>query len=392
MFRIGIFTHKRAFWSTITHYFSFTLVLILGFFLSSCEKENLEVTEDSLLVNIESRSRSNDSNEQCEVRLLAGQHTDVGSVTVSRIDDESIKITYQIEAGWCLTETHLSVKSNPSDFPQTQKGNPKPGRFEYKADLDCTNFWEKIVHWDASTAFIAAHAVVCKVTSRQAPDLTTLSLPETVNISVDNPGPVGVPSYFDLTVTNGGELDGIYDSNCIDTDNGIQPGKTYTAQVFSSYEDIPAEFIGEGKIDFPDNLDIVNWIINQGFTDKISQCNGQPYTFGDVQRAIWEFIDNKQSTGGLGSWSSCSSQEIIDQARAEGDGYEPGCGDRLALIFIPVEEGNIVAQIIIGQIVIGEKVIPCEQVSTGECETAWGAGTRFIERGNWATYFSCSEL
>jgi len=116
------------------------------------------------------------------------------------------------------------------------------------------------------------------------------------------------------------------------------------------------------------------------------------YTYSEVQRAIWSFIDNQQSTNGLGAWSACAAQEIIDQAQAEGDGYEPGCGDLLAIIFIPIDEGNVAAQIIIGQIVIGGKAIECEPGPTEDCETAWGDGTPFVNQGNWATYFSCSDL
>lgn len=43
-----------------TPHSSIFLALILGLFFFSCEKESLEITDDSLLVNIESRSRSSE--------------------------------------------------------------------------------------------------------------------------------------------------------------------------------------------------------------------------------------------------------------------------------------------------------------------------------------------
>ncbi len=62
------------------------------------------------------------------VRLLAGQNIDVGDVTVTS-DATHLYVTYHVDAGWCMEESHFAVATQPSDLPQTKKGNAIPGRF-----------------------------------------------------------------------------------------------------------------------------------------------------------------------------------------------------------------------------------------------------------------------
>jgi hypothetical protein len=119
--------------------------------------------------------------------------------------------------------------------------------------------------------------------------LAYIDLPDEVTISVETPGTANIPSYFDLTVTNGGVLNGFYDSYCLDAETGIQRNTNYRAKVFSSYEKIPNQYLSEDALDaITENyLDNINWIVNNivpGVTSSNS-C-GQTYTYGDVQRAI----------------------------------------------------------------------------------------------------------
>ena len=103
-----------------------------------------------------------------ESTLLAGQHIDAGTLTVTN-DGINLYVEYQTTDGWEMTETHLDVTCKPEDFPQTKKGNPKVGQFAY------FNEYDPAVILDTYTIsfseigcnapfYIAAHAVVQKVT------------------------------------------------------------------------------------------------------------------------------------------------------------------------------------------------------------------------------------
>ena len=74
-----------------------------------------------------------------QVDLIAGgggdEGLDVGNVTVCN-NSEYIYVNFTTTDGWCMTETHLHVATSVDEIPQTKKGNPIPGKFEYFGDYD----------------------------------------------------------------------------------------------------------------------------------------------------------------------------------------------------------------------------------------------------------------
>ncbi|NJN72124.1 MAG: hypothetical protein HC799_04555 [Limnothrix sp. RL_2_0] len=116
-------------------------------------------------------------------------------------------------------------------------------------------------------------------------------------------------SYFDINIEAGplANTSG-YDAYCIDTDRALY-GANITlenAKVYSSYETLPDELTGPGKIEKPENLDILNWIYNQRFVGKELFVDAQGnfnvdgngsslglVTYSDIQVAIWDFIDDE---------------------------------------------------------------------------------------------------
>jgi hypothetical protein len=319
------------------------------------------------------------------VDLIAGggnekSEIDVGDILVWN-DADFLYVQYILDDGWCLTETHLHVASDLVDIPQTKKKNPIPGHFTYNDEWDpckTEHTYPIPLLWPSDVnLYIAAHAVVKKIIGYQL-DLAGFEedLPDQVTMALAHPGTTyGDPSYFDVTITGGTSLDGIYDNYCIDTDQFITPGDTYTANVYSSYEDLP-----EGLVEFPENLDLVNWIINQDYVGQSSSCGGD-YTYGDVQRAIWALIEDTQSNSGLGPWSQCRVDEILDDASSNGEGFEPECGDVVAVILAPIDD----SQFPIAQVTFAEVELPC--IPIYQEETAWGDGVEFNTGKNWATYF-----
>jgi hypothetical protein len=95
--------------------------------------------------------------------LLAGQYMDAGDVLVWN-DADNLYVRYELE-GWCMNETHVHVADALDGIPQTKKGNPKPGKFDYKTDHDpcVTEYTYEIPldGWNPGTElYIAAHAAM----------------------------------------------------------------------------------------------------------------------------------------------------------------------------------------------------------------------------------------
>ncbi len=99
------------------------------------------------------------------VDLIAGRHTDVGSVKVWN-DKDNLYVKYMTSSDWCLDETHLQVASSLDDIPQAN-GNPIPGQFEYQNTNNCASKFTYTIplKGDSCDLYIAAHAVVKKVKS-----------------------------------------------------------------------------------------------------------------------------------------------------------------------------------------------------------------------------------
>jgi uncharacterized repeat protein (TIGR01451 family) len=157
-------------------------------------------------------------------------------------------------------------------------------------------------------------------------DLAALeaALPDSATINVHR----GVNSYFDSTISNGGILDGTYEGWCVDGRHGIMEDQDYTANVFSSYETLPA-----GVFDHPENFDLVNWIINQHFVGKSAGNGLGDYTRNDVQKAIWDLLQDNITT--TLSYDEARVAQI-KAAAASHDGFKPSCGDLVAVIFQPL--------------------------------------------------------
>jgi hypothetical protein len=92
---------------------------------------------------------------------------DVGDVIIWN-DLDFLYITYEVTGDWYITETHLHVADSLEGIPQTKKGNPIPGHFDYSNHHDpSVQTYLYAVPWTwepGTTLYIATHAVVEKVT------------------------------------------------------------------------------------------------------------------------------------------------------------------------------------------------------------------------------------
>lgn len=342
--------------------------------------------------------------------LMAGQSMEVGTVTISE-NDGSLTVTYDItEPGWVIIKAHLYV-----DTEAPKKG--APGQFpfhsesvhvtSYTFDIPLSEFGAGSIN----ELYIAAHAEVNNenniigydeniiigydentIIGYDCPTLEEIAaaLPESAQLKAINYP--NADSYFDVQLTGGTSLDGTYDAFCIDKTHTIYLNSQYTANIYSSYETLPDTVLtgSDPNIDKPENLDLVNWVINQDFT-------GQGYTSIEVQNAIWILIDDNPPTG------NSNSLAIVAQAYENGEGFVPGFGDELAVILQPVgtdgqtSSGQVtVAQVTIAQVTLLQLGLECTPIYEPiyqpiyQGETGWAIsedGTPFKKGVGWGSYF-----
>ena len=297
------------------------------------------------------------------VDLIAGQYDDVGDVEIWN-DGVNLYVKYIVSKfGVYLTETHVHVGESLDDFPLTKKGSPKIGKFDYSMDHDYeTEFTYTIPlgNWGPDI-LVAAHAVVKSMPSGGG---LCPTLPDQVEVDLTLRL---TPSYFLTVISGGTNLDGTYDGWCIDIHHLFEDG---THDVICSYEDpLPT-----GLVLYPDNFDLVNYILNQDYSLE-------PYTPNDIQCAIWILLEGELPTlgGGPPEHTLANVDAIIADAEANGEGYIPGCDEYIVIILKPVNPSK--------QLSIIKVPRPCDYD-----ETAWGDGTNFSAtrvgngRGDWSMY------
>jgi hypothetical protein len=136
-------------------------------------------------------------------------------------------------------------------------------------------------------------------------------------------------SYFKVKVSGDEKLNGVYKGWCIDLDSTMKDGRKYKATDISSYE--PTKLI-----EYPENLDLVNYIINKHYVGEKSSCGGR-YTYGDVQRAIWTLVDDRQTSAFTGVCNKYRVNKILSEAHANGEGFVPQDGQTIAVILNPCD-------------------------------------------------------
>lgn len=329
------------------------------------------------------------------VEFIAGQHYDVGDVCVERVGDNlEIQIIIDDPAMWPLNESHVHIAPTLGGIPQ-KNGNPIPGQFQWSADgtglaivplageLPGEKPKDPPVPYDyteVAPLFIAVHGVVGICDCETLLEL----LPEEVEAEIVYPGD---SSYFIVTITGDGILDGVHKGWCADADDLIEGDELHLGQIYSTIcEDI--ENIPEDAIVYDSNLPAVNWLLNN--------WEDLGYTAGDAQAAIWILLsghlpDDTSSIEEGGDWPADQAfdpedAEELAELAEENNEFWPACGEVMAVVFIPPvwETGPRTGQP--RQSVLIEIPAPC-------CETAWAGidlgedyGLEF-PGSNWALYF-----
>jgi len=300
--------------------------------------------------------------QQWSLPLYAGQHTLVGQLLITTNGGGFTAMFQATTPGWCFGVTHFYADTTPPS-------SSAPGLFPYKHEnLGCVTSDSYTLAGDPSALYFAAHAEAHYVPENVVSQPTVGGVPSgSVMLSVDAPGSA---SYFDSLVS--GVLNGTYRGWCVDLDNLIYSETLYAAQVYSSYD--PA--LPTGVVDKPQDFDLVNYVINQNYV-------GQGIPAYDVQVAIWTLIDDNLPTGGQ-AWSQANVNAIVADARANGEGFVPACGQLMAVLLNPDQAGV--------QRTIIEYTVPCVQeeieVGSPRSETAWALPQFVTLFGpGWGGYF-----
>ena len=133
-----------------------TFILLALFMIVGCSKEiDTNIEFDRLLP-------SEGPNDPCYevIDIYAGQHVYVGTVTYTYYPaTASMDVTYTMDPGWTLEETHLWV-GDCNNLPTNNPGMPIIGQFPYKENHNnVTTFTYTVENVNASDC-ISAHSVV----------------------------------------------------------------------------------------------------------------------------------------------------------------------------------------------------------------------------------------
>ena len=372
----------------------FVLPVFLALFIISCDKQEAG-NEQEIFLKAKTTAVIDLKNlNECfsSVDLIAGQHYYAGKINATGGTGADgypcINIKIETENSWALTEIHVDVQTDPNLFPMTKSGSPKVGHFAYSDIFDAS---EKVMNYETACipipfadksydgpVYISVHAVVCGgITGYEDPDFTVFctSLPETGSLIVTYPGS---ESYFNATISGTGTaLDGTFESWCLDLGHYIYSNLPYQVKFASG---ICGNNL-EGIIDKPENIGLVNYLLNQEYIGTTVPDHGE-ITWIDVQVAIWYLVDNEEDIDQIPlSYDKEKIDWILNDVFSNGYGYTPGCGEVAAVIVIPTDSSGAIN----AQVTVIPVPVPCTPVYGG-CETAWSKGYDF-PGNSWTMFF-----
>lgn len=373
----------------INYYSALFILAVLTLSIFSCQTEQVsevDVTATDTQLSSKGSKSFTVNADACtfeagsEIILYAGRdHKAVGTVTITT-EGQNYLITYNVNEGDLgLTETHVEVFNGTLDSKKIKNGNPIPGQFDKKASHDYVKTYTETVPISEGTYFIIHGVVDCKaITVENLGDI----LPDTVDFCVTGGRFLeNGQAYFYVNIEEGA-LSGTHLGWCGAFDKSINynpatSNTCYTFNVYTLADDI------SGIINLEENMDLANWLINANLVGTTG-ADGSPYTFGDLQWALWKLLDNVSCT-------TCNSHLLIEDttngealynlAIADNDGngvpdaegYTPKCGSNTLLVLY---DG-------VHQPVLIPYTIPCKE----DCgDTIWAEGCNF-SGANWAMYF-----
>ncbi|MFY1111498.1 MAG: hypothetical protein AB3K77_07455 [Methanosarcinaceae archaeon] len=290
------------------------------------------------------------------IDLIAGQNMDAGDVKVWN-DGNYLYVTYDTDEDWCLTETHLHVATPGEEIPTTSKGNPIPGQFEYSMEHDCVDSYTYKVDLSEEGANIgddleiATHAVVIKTeVITEAPYYASTVIDYNQGLKKDGTAVLAARSVPEqgLVYETGQEESNFF---------SLGLGGNITVEFECPIRN------GEGN-----DLKIIEDTWGTYPVEKVAvyaSPDGGAWTYlgeADNTQRDPDFNIHTIAEFDLGELEEAKYIKIVDTTdpavhNNAADGYDLNAVQSLQ---------------------------DCVEVTE---ETAWGAGTRFVDKGNWGMYF-----
>ena len=405
----------------------FTMMIAFSFLLAGCEKEmeSLEVDNAALKSAGTGFLDSNtfdavgkycglafqtptDYKGSRQMELWMGVGNEKAGTLVGYVRFETGKVIIDLTDSdqdgkpdmypYVIEEIHIHFASSSSGIPQTKKGNPIPGKFEY--NITPENYGTKIEIPVMFEAFGAIHLSVKKFGGIEGFEFYLPNDP--VQVQFKYPG---LNSYLDVKIfgANAGALAGTYENWCVNTGIGLNTGTdddpiTYDALLYSSYEPIPA-----GTVKKPENFDLINYLINNYTVGTVVELKNddcttyqneqgntvsEAITMQDIQKAIWYLID-----GGTADfselpvdWKQERVKAIVCEVEENGEGFEPECDEKIVFVVVPIDKAKWPEiSLLAVQPTVSSVPVPCAD----EGGTAWGDGYygATFKGNNWGTWF-----
>jgi len=312
-----------------------TLFAVVGLMTVGCDKMDPLVSQDGVVTTSACVPKV--------VTIWAGQHIDVGTVTVTNCS-ESLYVKYEATAPWKFTEMHLAVANTCAELPRNPKGHLVPGLFPYAMTFDPPvteyTFAIPLGDWEPGDSIcIAAHCVVvtecggnetgwgdvwkgcfwygiqecykdvrlpCDSVRMRALRWPPGQIQSTWRIELAN-----VPPGYD--VWNGDQWKGW----CAEERVGLNESTWHRVKLYSSQN--PA-IQGIPRLWMNGEWDRVNWVLNH-------KSNYPTAIWSNFQVAIWHLLGVRPGTP-----TNPLTLQIYTDAVDNGDGYHPGPGGWVAVL------------------------------------------------------------
>jgi hypothetical protein len=291
-----------------------SLILLIGF--EGC------IFDDILPLNAEIINMNSEGacDNVASVDLLTGDNKKVGSVTVS-VNGDTLQVVFFTEPGVYIRFLRYHIGFRSEDFPQ-EGGSPVVDNFFYDETT-------KKILLSALTGtsgftgniYIAAFA---RIAYGEV-------LAEEGEVSIERTHRLGDPSYF-LTTLSVSDIEIDYYGYCLQGDQLMDVDTTHTINLESSLS--PDTSLLESVIDESQNIDLVNWVLNQQ-RSIWTRSDGEAATGADIQMAIWRLIESTGTPTGTyiqNKFDPNLVEQIVEEARLKGDGYRPVCGQKELIV------------------------------------------------------------
>lgn len=300
-----------------------------------------------------------DAHDIDKFTLYAGQDMPVGTVEVSN-DGDNIDVKYvlnddALENGWLISETHVHVGTTKGDFPLNDKGNPKVGLFDYTMEHDgVENYEYSIPMGDFKPGYdlmIAAHAVVERVEVTHEED-TSFTIVSNVDDTyywndLEEEWKNSVLSYVHSAWINE------YGTSTPFGANWVWNSFKVTKPVIGETVEFKHDFTVDGK---PNDASLTITTDNEYTASINTQLIGNDDNWKNAE--VYPItVKNGENT---------LSFNAVNAPQENGTAESNPAGLAYKL-----------------EVEASKTIVDVEYAK----ESAWAEGTRFVDKGNWATYF-----